>query len=148
MLQATSSKHQSKSSSNKGLGSAESSSYPKPKDDLALSAGEPLTKTSPPEASHLSSSCIPFISSDNSSASASETNNKVAEKCAPEIKESRMQRPRMLTAGSKVVKGQAIERKQKIGGRTSMSEMMRKDTKGVCTGSGSKMGHLAVGVAS
>lgn len=62
-------------------------------------------------------------------------------------KESHPQRHRIST-GSKVVNARVIEGKQKVGARRSINEMMRKDMKGVCMGSGSKMGHLAVGVAS
>jgi hypothetical protein len=53
-----------------------------------------------------------------------------------------------VSESHKVTKGQRIEGKQKVGGQTSSNEMARKDMKHVGIGSRSRMGNLAVGVAS
>ncbi|GLT61096.1 hypothetical protein SLA2020_338260 [Shorea laevis] len=53
-----------------------------------------------------------------------------------------------VSESHKVTKGQRIEGKQKVGAQTSSNEMARKDMKGIGIGSRSRMGHLAVGVAS
>ncbi|KAE8022840.1 hypothetical protein FH972_008609 [Carpinus fangiana] len=53
-----------------------------------------------------------------------------------------------VSESHKVTKGQRIEGKQKVGAQTSSNEMARKDMKHVGIGSRSRMGNLAVGVAS
>lgn len=115
----------------------------------SLSANEHVNIKKLPEETMLTNS------SGNSVASSSErnhpseagTNNKVHGKIVSEKKEIQPQRHK-LTVGSKVVKEEVVERKQKVGYRRSSDQMIRKNLKGVDMGSGSKMGHRAVGVAS
>lgn len=117
----------------------------KAKKGQSLPAIEPVNIKDLPEATTLTNSVA--SSSEINHPSEAGTNNEINGKIVSKKKHIQPQRHK-LTVGSKVVKEQVVERKQKVGYRRSSNQMMRKNLKGVDMGSGSKMGHRAVGVAS
>lgn len=109
------------------------------------SCTEPLNAADPPEASGIPNSTVPFDIIANSAAvvtnrnqpSDVKVNNEVTGKEQQKEKHTNSLKQR-VSNGSNVVKGQRIEGKRRVGaGRISND-----------TGSGSKSGHVAVGVAS
>lgn len=118
------------------------------KGQSSLSASEPVNIKELPEVTMLTNSDGNYVasSSERNHPSEAGANNEVYGKLVSEKKDIQPQRHK-LTVGSNVVKEQGVERKQKVEYRSS-NQMMRKNLKGVDMGSGSKMGHRAVGVAS
>ncbi|KAK1387006.1 TPX2 domain-containing protein [Heracleum sosnowskyi] len=115
----------------------------------SLSASEPVNIKELPEVTMLTNSNGNSVASSSEKNHPSEagTDNEVNGKIVSEKKDFQPLRHK-LTVASKLVKEQVVERKQKVGYRSSSNQMMRKNMKGVDMGSGSKMGHRAVGVAS
>ncbi|KAM7484646.1 hypothetical protein LguiA_000655 [Lonicera macranthoides] len=109
------------------------------------SCTEPLNAADPPEASGVPNSSVPFDIIANSLGVVTNRNQPSGAKVNKEVTGKEQQKEKYtnslkerISNGSNVVKGQRIEGKRRVGAGRSTND----------TGSGSKIGHEAVGVAS
>ncbi|KAK9277636.1 hypothetical protein L1049_007182 [Liquidambar formosana] len=153
-----STKLQSKSLCPGSRAAAGSRSYPKAGNDQVVSPNESVNTSDSPQASGATSCLVsePSEASVISVASLTHRNRSSQAGMKSEVagkkergreKDTNLQKHRVSEVG-KVTKGQRVGVKNKVGARSSSNEMVRKHMKGIGIGSGSGMGHQAVGVAS
>ncbi|XP_059447934.1 protein WVD2-like 7 isoform X2 [Corylus avellana] len=151
-------KAQTKSTSPGSRAAAGSKSCSKAGNDQALYTSESVNTTEPldasnetncPTAEHSEGSAISQTPSTNRSyfPEATAGNEVVGRKEREKEKDTGLHKG-CVSESHKVTKGQRIEGKQRVGAQTSSNELARKDMKHVGIGSRSRMGNLAVGVAS
>lgn len=151
-------KARTKSTSPGSRAAAGSKSCSKAGNDQALYTRESVNTTEPldasnetncPTAEHSEGSAISQTPSTNRSyfPEATAGNEVVGRKEREKEKDTGLHKG-CVSESHKVTKVQRIEGKQRVGAQTSSNEMARKDMKHVGIGSRSRMGNLAVGVAS